>query len=162
MKTKPRTILILAGLFLAGAASGALVALRMAPRGHDRLPDRRQFIERTLTRMDQAIAFTPVQRPQVEALMRSTGDELSKLRRESWRATALQIREMNKRIAALLTPEQQAKFATFQREQFERMRRHQLDRDPQGRPRRSGEMPPPPDEMPPEPPDEAAPSPPAH
>ncbi|MBK8478810.1 MAG: hypothetical protein IPL39_21755 [Opitutaceae bacterium] len=157
MNTKLRTILILVGLFLAGAASGAFLTLRLAPTGRERVRERRPFVERNLERMDHALAFTPEQRPQIEALMRSTGDELAKLRRQSWRATAQQIRGMNAKIEALLTPEQRAKFATYQKEQFERLRRHQLERDQRARLRRNGE--PPPDETAPEPPGDAPPPP---
>ena len=98
MNTKPRTILILVGLFLAGAASGAFLTLRLDPRGHDRSPERRPFMERNLERMDRAVVFTPEQRSQIEALLRSTGDELMKLRRESRQATYEQIRVVNAKI----------------------------------------------------------------
>lgn len=159
MNTKLRTILILVGLFLAGAASGVFLTLRLAPTGRDRVRERRPFVERNLERMDHALAFTPEQRPQIEALVRSTGEELAKLRRQSWRATGQQIRGMNAKIEALLTPEQRVKFAAYQKEQSERLRRHQLERDQRARQRRSGEPPPPPDELPPEPPGDAPPPP---
>ena len=144
MNTKPRTLFILIGLFLAGAASGAFLALRLAHSGHDRSPEQRPFMERNCERMDRAIDFTSEQRPQVEALMRTTGDELAKLRRESRETTVQQIRSMNAKIEAMLTPGQRVKFEAFQKEQFERMRRHQLERDHRGHPR-SGDAPPPED-----------------
>jgi Spy/CpxP family protein refolding chaperone len=158
MNTKPRTILILAGLFLAGAASGAFLALRLAPQGHGRAQERRPFMERNMERMDRALAFTPEQRPQVEAVMRATGEELAKLRRDSREVTFQRIRSMNAKIEAMLTPAQSAKFADYQKEQFERMRRHQVERDQRGR-SRSGDAPPSPEDMP-EPPDNAPPAPP--
>ena len=162
MNTKPRTLLILAGLFLAGVASGAFLTMRLAPGHHDRAPERRSFTERTLERMDRALVFTPEQRPQIEALLRTTGDELAKLRHESRRAALEQIRAVNTRIEALLTPEQRIKFRAFQKDQFERMRRHQVERnqrEERGRPRNGDGPPPPPPGDTPEPPDDAPPPP---
>lgn len=153
MNMKPRTVLILAGIFLTGAASGALLALRVARPDRGRPPERHQFMERNWDRLDRVLAFTPEQRPPVEALLHATGDELGKLRRESLRTGAEEICKMNAQIEALLTPAQKAKFQTFQREQAERMRRHQSEHEPRSGPRRSGESPPEsPREGPPPPP----------
>ena len=145
MNTKPGTILILTGLFLAGAASGAFLALRLAPEGRGSQQERRPFLERNLNHMEEVLAFTPEQRLQVEALMRATGEDLTKLRRESRRETVQQIRAMNARIDTLLTPEQRVKFAAFQKEQFERLQRRQAERDQRRRQARAGEPPPPPE-----------------
>jgi Spy/CpxP family protein refolding chaperone len=156
MNSKPRTILILVGLFLAGAASGVFLALRLAPEERSRLHERRPYLERNLGRLDEALAFTPAQRAKVEEVVRATGEELAKLRRESRLATMQQIRAMNAQIEALLTPEQRVKFSAFQREQFERLRHRQTERDQRHRPAHPGEAPPLPpdssDEVPPPPP----------
>lgn len=144
MNMKPRTLLVLIGIFLAGAVSGALLALRLGPPGHKPPAERRPFAERTMARLDEVLVLSPEQRPQVEAILRNTGDELSKMRRESWRLGAEAISKMNTQIAPLITPEQQPKFAAFLAEQEERMRRNQAERDKRGRLGREGQPPPPP------------------
>ena len=136
MNTKPRTILILIGLFLAGAASGALLALRLSGRPAERRP----FAERNMERMDQVLGLTPEQKPQIEVILYDTSDELGKLRRTG----AELIGKMNTQIEALLTAEQKMKFGVFQAEQAERLRRCSAEREQHGRTGREGKPPPPP------------------
>lgn len=137
MNTKPRTILILVGLFLAGAASGALVALRLCGRPPQRLP----FAERNMERLEHILGLTPEQRSKIEVIVRTTSDEMWKLRH----AGAAELGKMNAQIEVLLSPEQKTKFAVFQMEQAERMRRRMAGREQHGRPGSEGRPPPPPE-----------------
>lgn len=151
MLTKPRTILFLAGIFLAGAVSGVFVAPLVHGRDRGRLPPR-AFHERNMERLERTLELTPEQRTQVDLLLRETGDRLAKMRRESLREGFEQIRAMNVKIAALLTPEQRTKFEAFQREQLERINRHQAERDQRHGRNPADGPPPPPEEMPDGPP----------
>lgn len=144
MLTKPRTILVLLCIFLAGAVSGVFLAPLVHRPGHERrMP--RAFHERNMDRLEHALALEPAQRADIEALMRATGEELAALRRDSWRDSLQRIRAMNTKIAARLTPEQRVKFEAFQREQLERLLRRQSERD-QRRGHGRGDLPPPPPE----------------
>ena len=181
MFTKPRTILVLTGIFVAGAVSGVFLAPVLRFRGH--APMHRPFQERGMERLEHALDLTTEQRSQVAELMRQTGLELEKQRREAWRGSAALIDDLNARIAAQLTPEQRVKFETYRNAQRERLHRRFGDRDPRRHhgpgsmpspgetpppdgmnpdAERHGELPPPPDGPPPDmPPDDTEPAPPA-
>ena len=143
MLTKPRTILVLVGIFLAGAVSGVflapLIRIHRPPAPHAPRP----FLVRTMARLEEKLQLTPEQRKQVEVLAQQAGLELGKLRRESWQASVKTIQRLNEGIAAILTPEQKVQFDAYQREQHERLRKRQMDRD--GRyGLRGDDLPPPP------------------
>ncbi|HLP06576.1 MAG TPA: hypothetical protein VK178_00315 [Opitutaceae bacterium] len=130
MNAKPRTILILVGIFLAGAASGMLLPWRVFPPPGSKHQGPRPKMVRILERIKEELELTPEQRPQVEAIIRESSEKLEGLRRESFKVGAAEIEAMNARIQALLTPAQREKFAELQREQRERMRR--FEREPFG------------------------------
>ena len=138
MLTKPRTILILVGIFLAGGVSGVFLAPLFHSHERTRSPLRHTFAERHMGRLEKVLELTPEQRAQVEVLVQRTGEEMAKLRRDSLRDGFQRMKALNDKIAALLTPEQRVKFENFQREQMERLRRNQLERD-QRHSRRRGE-----------------------
>lgn len=147
MFTKPRTILVLAGIFVAGAVSGVFLAPVLRFRGHATM--HRSFHERGMERLERALDLTPAQRSQVAELMRQTGLELEKQRREAWSGSAKLLDELNAKIAAELTPEQRVKFENFRNAQRERLQRRFGDRDPRRHPS-PGSMPPPGDAPPPD------------
>jgi len=142
MLTKPRTILVLVGIFLAGAVSGVflapLIRIHRPPAPHAPRP----FLVRTMARLEEKLQLTPEQRKQVEVLAQQAGLELGKLRRESWQESMKTIQRLNAGIAAILTPEQRVQFEAYQREQIERLRKRQMDRE--GRYGFRGDAPPPP------------------
>ena len=142
MLTKPRTILVLVGIFMAGAVSGVF----LAPLIHFRRPHTqhapRPFLVRTMARLEEKLQLTPEQRKQVEVLAQQAGLELGKLRRESWQESVKAIQRLNAGIAAILTPEQKVQFESYQREQHERLRKRQMDRE--GRYGLRSDAPPPP------------------
>ncbi len=151
MLTKPRTILILVGIFLAGGVSGVFLAPFVRPREQRQPPPPQVFFERHRERLEKALDLTTEQRAQVAVLLQQTSEEMTKLRHESLRDGMQRMKALNGKITAILTPEQRVKFEKFQRDQLERMQRHQMDRD-QRHPRRPGERAPSGD-MPPPPPD---------
>jgi Spy/CpxP family protein refolding chaperone len=141
MNAKPRTILLLVGIFLVGVATGVLLPWRVVP-GHEMHPKGSRFImTRMLGQMDRDFQLTAEQRSKIEALLRESTESLDRMRKESFKNAAVAIFDMNAKVEALLTPEQREKFAKMQREQLERMRR--FGPDPFGR-NREGMPPPPP------------------
>ena len=164
MLTKPRTILVLAGIFVAGAVTGVFLAPLVRWHGPHR-PPLQAFHERNMHRLEQVLDLNAEQRIAVDKLMRETAQELATQRRESWQANTRKLQEMNAKIEALLTPEQRKRFAVFRQEQIERLNRRLGERlprhmqvpdgmRPEGMPppppegMAPGEMPPPPDMQP--------------
>lgn len=147
MITKPRTVLVLAGIFIAGMASGVFLAPvvnpLLHPRNHSR-SNRPSFTERNMQRLEAVVTLTPEQRVQVEVLMRATDDDLWKMRRESWRVTSERMDRLNAQIAALLTAEQQVKFDEYSQAQAELIRQKMAEREARRSRRDAGGPPPPP------------------
>ncbi len=135
MITKPRTVLVLVGIFIAGLASGVFLAPAVGPlfRPKAKMPvPRPSFAERNMGRLEEVLSLTPEQRVKIEALMRQAGDELAKNRRESWRVAGEHLRRLNEQIAELLSAEQRVKFEEFKREQEEKIRQRTADPEPRG------------------------------
>lgn len=134
------------GIFAAGGATGAFVALRLEHKAaHERAFG--SFMVKQLGKMTEELALTPGQRAQVDAILHRCSEDLGALRRDSITATSGKFREMNQKISALLTPEQAAKFEEMLQRQRERFRRFQAERaerrgDREGP--RDGKQPPPP------------------
>lgn len=151
MLTKPRTVLVLTGIFFAGAVTGVFLAPLVRWHG-PRRPPLQAFHERNMQRLEQVLDLNAEQRIAVDKLMRETAQELATQRRESWQANTRKLQEMNAKIEALLTPTQRRKFEVFRQEQLERLNRRMGERVPRrmqvpGGMRHEG-MPPPPDRMP--------------
>jgi len=157
MNRKLKIILCLAGIFAAGAAAGAFVALRVVRTMGNEKTMMANFVPRQMARLSEELELNPEQAEEVNKILQQGAVEIGALRRESLTATSGKVREMNAKIAALLTPGQTVKFEEFMNRQRERMRRFQMDR-PDGR-RGSGDGPrggsrrePPPESPPVEPP----------
>ena len=138
-------VLCMVGIFAAGGATGVFVTLRFV-RHHGPVD---RFVGRQLDKMTRDLELTPEQHEQVEKILRDGTEQLSALRHESIRQGAAKIREMNEKIAAVLNPDQKAKFEEFLKKQRERIRRFQQERaerhGPQGGPPDgNGDEPPPP------------------
>jgi hypothetical protein len=151
MLTKPRTVLVLTGIFFAGAVSGVFLAPLVHWRG-TRRPPQEAFHERIMQRLEHVLDLNAEQRVAVDKLMRETAQELATQRRDSWQANTRKLQEMNAKIEALLTPEQRKKFGVFRQEQLERLNRRMGERGPR-RMQAPGDMHPegllpPPDRMP--------------
>jgi len=153
-------VLCLAGIFAAGGATGAFVALRLEHKAaHERAFG--SFMVKQLGKMTEELALTSEQRTQVDEILHRCSEDLGTLRRDSITATSGKFREMNQKISALLTPEQAAKFEEMLQRQRERFRRFQAERAERRGDRdgpRDGSRPPPPpsdgaDNPPPPPPE---------
>lgn len=142
MKTRPRTILILVGIFVVGAATGVMLAWRVLPPWSMRPRTPRPMMSRMIERLDSNLELTKEQRSGIEAILKESFTTLDRMRRESFENGETVIKAMNAKIDALLTPEQRAKFEQLQREQEERLHRQQLNRDPFGGPRGNNGLPP--------------------
>ena len=132
MRPRAQGALLLLLAFLLGVAAGGLgfglYQGRMGWWHRPRDPDRaRQFVLRRLTR---ELDLQPEQQRQVEAILRDTGQEFSRLREEIG-PRVRDIRERSReKIRTILTPDQQTKFATVEKEWA---RRHEEGSPQEGR-----------------------------
>ncbi|MEK6717839.1 MAG: hypothetical protein AABZ16_10155 [candidate division NC10 bacterium] len=118
MTTRVKGALLLLLAFLLGAATGALgfglYQARSGWWGPRRDPARFQQFQ--LKRLTQELDLRPDQRQQVEVILRDSGQEFARLRKEM----APRIREIRGRsrekIRAILSSEQQAKFEVLEKE----------------------------------------------
>lgn len=162
MKSKFLIVLCLAGIFAAGGATGAVVALRVAKQRalEHAKPD--AFVIRHYKRMTKELALSSEQCGRVNAILRETAADIDALRKSSFRESGAKLREMNQRISALLTPEQNLKFEEMLRQQRERIRKFQAERASRSEGSAPGILPPPAGEPPqgaPQPPSESTPAP---
>lgn len=157
MTDKPwKLVLLLTGIFLAGAVAGGFVTLevgkgmlrkRMAPEHWG--PARLKTLERELD-------LSPRQVEQLKPIVRRDVEDLNRLRQQGFQETRRILERMERDIAAILTPEQKAKFEKFNEERrerarrmFEQQRRERSEKGerrgpPPGEPGPRGDAPPPP------------------
>ena len=149
MKRKVLIILYLAGIFAAGGATGAFVALRVAKNIATEKAKTDSFVLRQYKKITRELELAPEQCEQVNKILRETAAEIEALRKESFRESGVELRKMNQRIAALLTPEQNVKFEEMLKQQRERIRQFHAERASRMEERRGdgekhGDEPPPP------------------
>ncbi|WP_415907817.1 hypothetical protein [Oleiharenicola sp. Vm1] len=124
MTDKPwKLVLLLTGIFLAGAVAGGFVTLevgksmlrkRLAPDNWG--PARLKMLEKHLD-------LTSDQIERLKPIVRRDVDELNRLRQQGFQETRRILERMEKDIAEVLTPEQRAKFEKLNAEMRERARR---------------------------------------
>jgi Spy/CpxP family protein refolding chaperone len=153
---KWKIILAMLGIFVAGAATGAFVALgavkKMAERrGLNQLPA--PWSPQQLRRMSEALGLSDEQVKKIRPIIRRNMEDMGRLRQFTAGEMRRNLERMEREISAELTPEQQGRF----REMQELMRKRVLERRPGGpeggpgrhmgpdeRRRPDGELPPPP------------------
>lgn len=142
--------LLCAGIFAAGAASGVLGTMRYNEMRRDsrRPPNPEAFNNAQMRRLTEGLDLTAEQREKLQPILTQAGEELRKLRRDSYRASTAAIANMENRILELLTPEQKERFKAMQAEQRERFRQRMADPSKQrpegGADREQRRLPPPP------------------
>jgi hypothetical protein len=149
MKRRVLIIVCLAGIFAAGGATGAVVALRVAKQKaieHSK-PD--SFVLRHYKRITKELELNSEQCGRVNNILRETAADIDALRKDSFRESGAKLREMNQKIAAILTPEQNVKFEEMLEQQRERIRKFQAERASRSERQRDGAPSPHPDGQPP-------------
>ncbi len=111
MRPRVKGALLLLLVFLLGAGAGALgLGVYQVRTGGWGPPRGGRFQEFMLRRLTSELELRPEQRPQVEAILRETGEEFARLREEIRpRFREIQARSRG-RIKAVLDAGQQAKF----------------------------------------------------
>ena len=117
--------LIFTGVFLCGAVVGGVATHRFFRSGPP--PGRAgnaedTFPTRIVRRLNADLGLTAEQRALIEPIVKKTGEELRRLRKESTQQTSIVYEEMNTRLAEHLTPEQRERFAELRAAQRQRMK----------------------------------------
>ena len=141
--------LICTGIFIAGGVSGVLDTLRYNEiKREARRANVDSFGPSQMRRFSEALDLSEEQRAQLRPILDETGEELRKLRRESYRSFAALTAQMEARMAEILTPEQRERLVEMQSEQRDRLRKRLADygrkRDAGDRDRGAPRPPPPP------------------
>lgn len=108
--------LLCAGIFVCGAVAGGIGVRRLLPQG-----PQDNFGPRTMQRMVADLQLTDAQRENIEPKIRAAGEELRRLRRESWKQSGAVMEAMDAAIVAELTPEQRQRFEAIKAEQRAKM-----------------------------------------
>jgi Spy/CpxP family protein refolding chaperone len=154
MMDKPwKLVLLLAGIFAAGAVSGGFAIMRFG-RPHPPRPRLDNWREDRLKVLADRLDLTSDQQEKLRPVIRPYAEELTRIRAASINDTRRVLEKLEHDVAEVLTPEQRTKFEEMNREQHERMQRMLKERNGGGmhppRDRTPGDPPPgPPPEKPP-------------
>jgi Spy/CpxP family protein refolding chaperone len=128
-RTKVWALLVLVGVFLAGALSGTgatLLVVRHKVRTLLEAPAGELETRGLVLALDRRLRLTDTQRAQVEAIHRKHLPELNRVRRQSEPELATIRAQASREIRAVLTPEQQPEFDEMARK-FEERRRQMTE-----------------------------------
>lgn len=140
-----KLVALLVGIFLAGGVTGGFIGLHFGQKAMMRRGVPEQWGPARLKVLAERLDLTPAQIERLKPIIKRDVDDLGRLRQQSIDDTRRIIERMEKDIAAVLTPEQKAKFEEFNREQRERVRKFWEQRRNERRPAGAdGREPPPP------------------
>lgn len=123
-----KVVLAFTGIFLAGILVGGLVALRWGKIFSQHQPMNEQFGPQLVKRLVNQLDLTSEQQAKVKPIVAQATEELRQLRHTTQRTTTAVIERMQADIAAVLTPEQKAKFDEQVSQQRERVKRFMEER----------------------------------
>ncbi len=117
-----KVTLALLGLFLLGAATGAVVTLKVVKRYIESRTNPERMSQSLLQEYQRRLRLTPEQVERIRPILQRTGREMWELRTEMAGRTFQVIRLSHEEIAAELLPEQREEFARVNKEMRERYR----------------------------------------
>lgn len=136
MSRQVKVVLACAGLFLSGALTGGFVVLKQHqepvpanPEARPPSPPTDSFGPSQMRRFAEALELTDAQMEAIRPLITEAGEELRRLRRDSFRASTQVIERMESGVAEVLSEEQRVKLAEMQAAQRELMRQRMADRE---------------------------------
>lgn len=101
-----KIVLSLAGIFIAGAVTGALVTIAIAKHEVRRQSDPSQWVELTMHRWKTRLRLSAAQEEKLKPIVEATVDELRTLRTNDLRQTDEIFARAQTRIDPELTPDQ--------------------------------------------------------
>ena len=111
-----KVIIVLLGIFIAGAVTGGFVTLRVGRNKILNRPVPEEWAPRHLKRLADRLDLTPVQQEQIRPIVRRNMEQLNHIRNSSMAETKTIVEDMQREISERLTPEQRAKFEQMNRE----------------------------------------------
>jgi Spy/CpxP family protein refolding chaperone len=144
MMNRPwKVILVLAGIFAAGAVTGGFATVRYYKGKLLSRPVPEEWAPKTLKRLADRLDLTPAQQEEIRPIVRRSMDHLGRLRATSMAETQAGVETMQREISERLTPEQRVKYERLNRELRElRESREKIEREKRAKPDRPGEKPP--------------------
>ncbi len=124
--TSWKVILAFLVVFVAGGAIGTVFTLRLAPPVASQPPKPEQFGPQLMRRFlrNNRFGLTPAQFAQIRPIVADAAEELRRTQRENQHSSILIIERMQDAIAAVMTPEQRAKFNKSIKETRQRMQQY--------------------------------------
>lgn len=131
--SKWKLAIYLVALFAAGGVSGWMVAAKMAKERAFAPPRFEEYATRMRTQLHERLDLTPDQQSRIDTIIEQSSREMNSIHGELMKRVRLGMSNRNARINAILTPEQQKKFETFEKERMEQWRRKPRDGSREGR-----------------------------
>lgn len=127
--TQPwKVVLVLIGIFLAGAVTGGLVMARFGRELMARRPMPDQWATMQLRRLAERLDLTAQQQEELKPIVRRNMEELRKLRNSAMSESRTVFERMQREIREKLTPEQREKYEQMEKDFRDRARRFFPDR----------------------------------
>lgn len=118
-----KLILLLVGIFLVGAGSGAIVGLRMTRATPPPMPPPEKWADLHLKRAIGKLTVTPAQLAEIEPIVRQRMKELGELRTKYLEDNQALRLQMEREVAAKLNAEQRAIYEEHNQRFREKQRR---------------------------------------
>jgi Spy/CpxP family protein refolding chaperone len=157
-----KVILAFAGVFLAGAVTGASVSTLWMhktppkPPAADLRASIEQYVRGQFATMTRKLDLTPEQHEQLRPALQHASEDFRTIRRNERQETVRILEKLHGEIVQVLTPEQQERFEKLRAQQRERIQRFlrsngRLPGQPGEKPAHPADVPPPPPAGGPEP-----------
>jgi Spy/CpxP family protein refolding chaperone len=128
-----KVFLYAALIFLAGAATGVLVA-PMIGRTFMRPPRPEQMSQHMLEHLQSGLHLTPEQTAKIKPLVEQTGADMEKIHRETMKRVVARLHQTHVEISSLLTPEQRVELNKMEAEHRKHFRHEHPFIEPPGVP----------------------------
>ncbi len=115
-----KAILYLVLIFVAGLAAGGAGGFAFRKTDRPAPPDPQAMVEHIVGRLQHELALTEEQVAQIRPLVQDTSAKINALHENMKAQVGTLIQENNRRMAAFLTPDQQAKLAELERHREQR------------------------------------------
>ncbi|MCB1105259.1 MAG: hypothetical protein H7A44_05705 [Opitutaceae bacterium] len=123
-----KVILAFIGVFLAGAVVGGIVTLRFVREFARDFRPMDRFEPLLMKRYASRLDLSEEQRKRVREIVRTTENELRRLRSEGFKEAVAAGEKMNAQIEQILTPEQRVRLEELKQEMRERWKLERVNR----------------------------------
>ncbi len=139
MNKNLKLVALLAGIFVTGSVTGALLTTRFGRNWAPPRPAPEQWASRHVSKLTETLGLKEDQVEQLRPIIQRNVEEMGRLRSECVKDTRVVAERMEREISEKLTPEQKIKFDEYNREKRERMKKHMQKKTEGSRP--EGEAP---------------------